>query len=438
MNVKNTEKAAGKAKIIVEVEKAEFDAALTKAYNKSRKDIFVPGFRKGKAPRKVVEGMYGAKVFYEDAVNEIFPEVYEKAIVAQEIKAVGTPYVSNLEDGEDGGVVLTVETDLYPEVTLGDYKGLEVPKSEVNVTDEEVEAEIDRMAERNSRIETVERPAQEGDTVILDFEGFDNGVPFEGGKAEGYSLKLGSHSFVPGFEEALVGLSAGDEKDVDVTFPENYTPELAGKPVVFKCKIHEVKETQMPEKDDEFAKDVSEFDTLDALRADIRAKRENERREAVERAFESAAVEKAAANMTCEIPASMIEEQVDKNLEQFAYQLQMNGMKLEDYAKMMGGDMTAMRNSMRPMAETTVRNNVLLAAVVEAEGLTATDEEVAEEVKRLAEQYSMEEDKVRAAVSEDALKADLATRKAVKLITESAVATALPKAEEAEASKTEE
>ena len=396
MNVKNTEKAAGKGKIIVEVEKAEFDAALTKAYNKSRKDIFVPGFRKGKAPRKVVEGMYGAKVFYEDAVNEIFPEVYEKAIVAQEIKAVGTPYVSNLEDGEDGGVVLTVETDLYPEVTLGDYKGLEVPKSEVNVTDEEVEAEIDRMAERNSRIETVERPAQEGDTVILDFEGFDNGVPFEGGKAEGYSLKLGSHSFVPGFEEALVGLSAGDEKDVDVTFPENYTPELAG------------------------------------------AKRENERREAVERAFESAAVEKAAANMTCEIPASMIEEQVDKNLEQFAYQLQMNGMKLEDYAKMMGGDMNAMRNSMRPMAETTVRNNVLLAAVVEAEGLTATDEEVAEEVKRLAEQYSMEEDKVRAAVSDEALKADLATRKAVKLITESAVATALPKAEEAEASKTEE
>ena len=436
MNVKNTEKAAGKATIVIEVEKAEFDAALTKAYNKSRKDIYVPGFRKGKAPRKVVEGMYGAKVFYEDAVNEIYPDLYEKAIVEQALKAVGTAYISKLDDGENGGVVITMETDLYPEVTLGAYKGLEVPKSEVNVTDEEVEAEIDRMAERNSRIETVERPAQEGDTVVLDFEGFDNGVPFEGGKGEKHSLKLGSHSFVPGFEEALVGLSAGDEKDVDITFPENYTPELAGKPVVFKCKIHEVKETIMPEKDDEFAKDVSEFDTLDALRADIRAKRENERREAVERAFENAAVEKAAANMTCEIPASMIEEQVDKNLEQFAYQLQMSGMKLEDYAKMMGSDMASLRASMRPMAETSVRSSVLLTAVAEAENLTVSDEEADAEIKRLAEQYGMEEDKVRAAVGMDDLKADMAAKKAAKLIAESAVATAMPEA--ATEAKTEE
>lgn len=438
MNVKSTEKAAGKATIVIEVEKAEFDAALTKAYNKARKDIFVPGFRKGKAPRKVVEGMYGAKVFYEDAVNEIYPDLYEKAIVEQAIKAVGTAYISKLDDGEDGGVVLTMETDLYPEVTLGDYKGLEVPKADVNVTDEEVEAEIDRMAERNSRIETVDRPAQEGDTVVLDFEGFDNGVPFEGGKGEKYSLKLGSHQFVPGFEEALVGVSAGEEKDVNVTFPENYTPELAGKPVVFKCKIHEVKETILPEKDDEFAKDVSEFDTLDALRADIRTKRENERSEAVERAFESAVVEKAAANMICDIPASMIEEQLDKHLEQFAYQLQMNGMKLDDYAKMMGSDMSSLRASMRPMAETTVRNNVLLDAVVAAENITVSDEEVNDEIKKLAEQYSMEEDKVRAAVGEESLKTDLAAKKAMKLLVESAVATEMPKAEEKEASKEEE
>ena len=434
MNVKNTEKAAGKATIVIELEKAEFDAALTKAYNKARKDIYVPGFRKGKAPRKVVEGMYGAKVFYEDAVNEIFPEIYEQAISAQALKVVGMPSVTKLDDGEDGGVVLTVETDLYPEVTLGDYKGLEVPKAEVNVTDDEVEAELDRMAERNSRIETVDRPAQEGDTVILDFEGFDNGVAFEGGKAEGYSLKLGSHSFVPGFEEALVGLSAGDEKDVDVTFPENYTPELAGKPVVFKCKIHEVKETQTPEKDDEFAKDVSEFDTLDALRADIRTKRENERREAVERAFESAAVEKAAANMTCEIPASMVEEQVDKNLEQFAYQLQMNGMKLEDYAKMMGGDMNALRSSMRPMAETTVRNNVLLSAVVEAENLTVSDEEVEAEIQKLPSSTPWRPTRSAQPWGVESLKADLATRKAVALIKDSAVATAVPETAE----KTEE
>ena len=424
MNVKSTEKAAGKATIVIEVEKAEFDAALTKAYNKARKDIFVPGFRKGKAPRKVVEGMYGAKVFYEDAVNEIYPDLYEKAIVEQALKAVGTAYISKLDDGEDGGVVITMETDLYPEVTLGDYKGLEVPKADVNVTDEEVEAEIDRMAERNSRIETVDRPAQEGDTVVLDFEGFDNGVPFEGGKGEKYSLKLGSHQFVPGFEEALVGVSAGEEKDVNVTFPENYTPELAGKPVVFKCKIHEVKETILPEKDDEFAKDVSEFDTLDALRADIRTKRENERREAVERAFD--------------IPASMIEEQLDKHLEQLAYQLQMNGMKLDDYAKMMGSDMSSLRASMRPMAETTVRNNVLLDAVAAAENITVSDEEVNDEIKKLAEQYSMEEDKVRAAVGEESLKTDLAAKKAMKLLVESAVATEMPKAEEKEASKEEE
>ncbi len=424
MNVKNTEQANGTAKIVVEVEKQEFETALNKAYQKAKKNIMVPGFRKGKAPRKVVEGMYGATVFYEDAVNEIFPEVYEKAVIDQKIKAVGAPSVSDMDVKEDGTVVLTVETALYPEVTLGDYKGIEVPKSEVTVTDEDVEAEVDRMAQRNSRIETVERPIQSGDTVILDFEGFDNGVAFEGGKAEKYNLVIGSNSFVPGFEDALIGLSAGDEKDVDVTFPENYTPELAGKPVVFKCKIHEVKETIKPEKDDEFAKDVSEFDTMDELRSDIRTKLTNERQEMVDRQFENAAVEKAAGNMTCEIPACMIEEQIDRHMEQFAYQLQMSGMSMEDYAKMMGGDVNAMRSSMRPMAETTVRSNILLSAIVEAEKIEISEEEVEEELKRVAEQYQMEIEKVREAVSVENVKADLASKKAVKLITEQAVAVA--------------
>ncbi len=433
MNVKNTEQANGKAKIVVEIDKQEFEAALNQAYNKNKKNIMVPGFRKGKAPRKVVEGMYGAKVFYEDAVNELFPAVYEQGIVAQQIKAVGAPSISDMDETADGTVVLTVETELYPEVTLGDYKGIEVPKAEVVVSDKDVENELDRMAERNSRIETVDRPIQEGDTVVLDFEGFDNGVAFPGGKGDNYSLKIGSKQFVPGFEEALIGLKAGDEKDIDVTFPENYTPELAGKPVVFKCKIHEVKETIRPEMDDEFAKDVSEFDTLDELKADIRAKQMKMRQENIDRQFENAAVEAAAANMTAEIPVCMVEEQIDRHMEQFSYQLQMSGMTMEDYAKMVGGDMSGLRASMRPMAETTVRSNVLLSAIVEAEKIEVSDEELEEEYAKVAEQYQMEAEKVKAALNAETVKADLASRKAVKLIVDNAVATAV-----AEESKTEE
>ena len=422
MNVKNIEKEKNSAKIVVEIEKQEFQTALDKAYNKCKKDIAVPGFRKGKAPRKIVESMYGEKVFYEDGVNEIFPDVYKAAVIDQGLKAVGSPSLLAMDETEEGGIALTVETALYPEVTLGDYKGIEVPKDEVTVSDEDVEAEIDRMAERNSRIETVDRAAKEGDTVVLDFEGFDNGVAFAGGKGEGYSLKLGSNSFVPGFEDALIGLSAGDEKDIDVTFPENYTPELAGKPVVFKCKIHEVKETILPEKDDEFAKDVSEFDTMDALRADIREKQLKSRQENADRQFENAAVELAAKNMTCDIPEAMIEEQIDRHVEQFSYQLQMSGMSMEDYAKMIGGDMAGMRNSMRPMAETTVRSNVLLSAVVEAEEISVSDEEVEEEIKNVAEMYQMEIEKVKESLNVEAVKADLAAKKAVKLIVENAVA----------------
>ena len=431
MNVKSTEQANNTAKIVVEIEKQEFEVALTKAYNKIKKDIAVPGFRKGKAPRKVVEGMYGAQVFYEDAVNEIFPEIYTKAVVEQQIKAVGGPSVSAMDVTEEGNVVLTIETALYPEVTLGQYKGIEVPKAEVVVTDADVDAEIDRMAERNSSIQTVEHPVQNGDTVVLDFEGFDNGVAFEGGKGENYSLKIGSGQFVPGFEEALIGLSAGDEKDIDVTFPENYTPELAGKPVVFKCKIHEVKETIKPELDDEFAKDVSEFDTMEALRADIREKQLKTRQDNADRQFENAAVELAAQNMTAEIPSCMIDEQVDKHLDQFAYQLQMSGMTMDDYAKMMGGDMASLRSSMRPMAETTVRSNVLLAAIVDAEGIEVSEEEIEEELKKVAEQYQMELDQVKAAVSVENVKADLGAQKAVKIIVDNAVAVDVSKKEEA-------
>ena len=421
MNVKSVEKENGKAKVVVEIDKAEFEQALNKAYAKCRKDIMLPGFRKGKAPRKMVESMYGATVFYEDAVNEIFPDIYTKAIVEQELKAVGSPSVSNMDTPDEGGVVLTIETELYPEVTLGQYKGLEVPKHEVKVEESEVDAEVGRMAERNARIETVDRAAANGDTVVIDFEGFVDDKPFQGGKAEDYSLTLGSGSFIPGFEDALVGAVAGEERDVNVTFPENYNAkELAGKPAVFKCKVHEVKESIKPELDDEFAKDVSEFDTLDALKDDIRTRFTKSRTEQNERAFESAAVQMAAANMTCSIPACMIDEQVDHQIEQFAYQLQSQGMKMEDYLKMIGGDVKGMRDSMRPMAEQTVRSNILLSEIVHQENLDVTEEEVEEELKKMAEQYKMELDKIKEMVDVEAVKSDLKGRKAVKLIVDNA------------------
>lgn len=424
MNVKSVEKENGKAKVVVEIDKPEFEQALNKAYAKCRKDIMLPGFRKGKAPRKMVESMYGATVFYEDAVNEIFPEIYTTAIVDQQLKAVGSPSVSNMDTPDEGGVVLTIETELYPEVTLGQYKGIEVPKREVKVEESEVDAEVNRMAERNARIETVDRAAQMGDTVVIDFEGFEGGKPFQGGKAEDYSLTLGSGSFIPGFEEALVGAVAGEERDVNVTFPENYAKELAGKPAVFKCKVHEVKESIKPELDDEFAKDVSEFDTLDALKNDIRERFTKSREEQNERAFESSAVQLAAANMTCNVPACMIDEQVDHQIEQFAYQLQSQGMKMEDYTKMIGGDLSSLRQSMRPMAEQTVRSDILLSEIARAENLEVTDEEVEEELKKLAEQYQMELDKVKAAVDTAAVKSDLMGKKAAKIITDNAVAVA--------------
>ena len=437
MNVKNVEKENGSAKVTVEIAKDEFQTALDKAYAKIRKDIMIPGFRKGKAPRKFVEKMYGAQVFYEDAVNEIFPEIYKEAIEAQDFRAVGQPSVADMQTPEDGSVVLVVSTELYPEVTLGEYKGIEVGKKAVAVTDDEVAAELGRMQDRAARIETVEREAQMGDTVVLDFDGYVDGKQFQGGKAEGYTLTLGSGAFIPGFEDQLAGLRAGDEKDVEVKFPENYTKELAGKDATFKCKIHEVKETIKPELDDEFAKDVSEYDTLDALKDSIRADLTAKRQESVDREFENDAVLAAGKNMTCDIPACMIDEQADRQLEQFAYQLQAQGMKFEDYMKMVGGDVKSMRDTMRPMAEQTVRTNILLSEIAKQENIEVSDEEIEEELKKMAEQYKMELDKVKAAVDMDAVKSDLKGRKAVKLIVDNA--RAVEKTEEkTEEAKTEE
>ena len=436
MNVKNIEKESSKAKITVEIERDLMDSGANQAYLKARKDIQLPGFRKGKAPRKLIESIYGAHVFYEDGLEEIFPQVYQFAVVEQELKAVGRPSLTSMDIAEDGSVTIVLETELYPEVTLGQYRGLEVEKVEPSVTDEEVEAELDRMAKNVASRETVERPAADGDTVNLDFEGFDNGVAFEGGKGEKFDLVLGSGSFIPGFEEQVVGMSAGEEKDIDVTFPADYhAKELAGKPVTFHIKVNGITVERIPEKDDEFAKDVSEFDTLEALRADIRAKQLESRKQSIERAFESAAVEKAAENATADIPEALVEEELDRQMNNFAYQLQSSGMTMEQYAKMMGGDLSTMRKALRPSAEKQAKVDVTLGEIVKVENLEVTDEEVEAEYQSLADTYHMELEKVRGLVQAESLKQDLLTRKAVKLIAEAAVPVA-PKPEEE--TKTEE
>ena len=429
MNVKNIEKKGNEATIVVEIDKELMESGVNKAYMKARKNIMIPGFRKGKAPRKMIEAMYGAHVFYEDGREEIFPEIYEEAVVKQDIKAVGRPSLTDMQISDDNIVTLTLTTEVYPEVTLGDYKGLEVERAAVEVTDEQVEAELDHMAQNVASTETVERAAEMGDTANIDFEGFDNGVAFEGGKGENFDLKLGSGSFVPGFEEQIVGMTAGEEKDIDITFPEDYKADLAGKAVVFHVKLNKVTVTNVPTKDDEFAKDVSEFETLDELKADIRAKALERAQKQIDAAFEQACVDKAAENTTVEMPNALIEAELDNQMERFGYQLQMSGYSMEQYAKMMGGDLNTMRNAFRPAAEKQAKANVTLAKIVEVEGITVSDEDIAAELEAMAKQYELEVEKIKTMVPVEEIKANLETRKAVKVITENAVAVA-PKQEE--------
>lgn len=432
MNVKSIEKETSLAKVTVEITRAELEPALNKAYLKYRKDIMIPGFRKGKAPRMLIEATYGKHVFFEDAVEEMFGEVYKECVLSQDIKPVGRPSVTKMEIGEDDSVTLEITTDLYPTVTLGQYKGLEVEKIDVEVKPEEIADELDRMAQNVARITTVDRPAKLGDTAVIDFEGFKDGVAFDGGKAEGHELRLGSGSFIPGFEEQVVDMTAGEEKDINVTFPEEYhAKELAGCPVVFKVKLHEVKQTVVPEINDEFAKDVSEFDTLEELRADVEKRITEQKQNGIERAFENAALEKAAENMTAEIPESMVEEELERQMERMDYELRAQGASLEAYAQMMGGDMDLIKNSLRAGAVKSVKTNVMLEAVVEAEKIEVSDDECEEEYKQTAESYKMELEKVKELISLESLKGDLQLRKAAKLVTESAVAVA-PKAKEEE------
>ena len=428
MTIKNVERNGNKATVVVEIDKELMEKGVNAAYLKARKQIALPGFRKGKAPRKMIEKMYGSYVFYEDGLEEIFPEIYDGAIASQEFKAIGRPSLENMDISEEGIVTLTLTTEVYPEVTLGDYKGLEIEKAEAAVTDEQVAAELERMQQNVASTETVERAAEMGDTANIDFEGFLDGTPFDGGKGDGFDLKLGSGQFVPGFEEQVVGMTAGEEKDIDITFPENYTAELAGKAVVFHVKLNKVSVTVLPELDDEFAKDVSEFDTLEALKADIREGALKAAQKQIDTAFENAAVEKAAENATVEMPAALIESELDNQMDRFGYQLQMSGYSMEAYAKMMGGDVSTMRNAFRPAAEKQAKINVTLEKIAEVEGIEVSEEDLAAEFEAMAKQYELTVEKIKEMVPAEEIKASLQTRKAVKVIVDSAVAVA-PKAE---------
>ena len=434
MKINSVERNGNNATVVVEIDKELMETGVNKAYMKARKSIMIPGFRKGKAPRKMIESMYGAHVFYEDGLEEIFPEIYDFAIAHQEgFKAVGRPNLADMQISDDNVVTLTLTTEVYPEVTLGQYKGLEVEKAEVTVPDAQVQAELDRMAQNVASTETVERPAQMGDTANIDFEGFDNGVPFQGGKGDNFDLKLGSGSFVPGFEEQVVGMSAGEEKDIDITFPEDYHKDLAGKAVVFHVKVNKVTVTLVPEMDDEFAKDDSEFDTLDEMKADIRAKALEKAEKNAQTSFETACVDKAAENATVDVPNALVERELDVQMERFAYQLQMGGYSMEQYAKMMGGDVATMRNAFRPGAEKQAKISVTLEKIAEVENVTVSEEDIAAEIESLAKQYELEPAKVKEMVPAEELTESLKTRKAVQIIVDSAVAVA-PKAQE----KTEE
>ena len=428
MNVKSIEKKGNEATIVVEIDKDLMEKGVNAAYLKQRKNIMLPGFRKGKAPRKMIEAMYGAHVFYEDGLEEIFPEVYQHAVIEQDVKAIGRPSLADMDISEQGIVTLTLTTEVYPEVTLGQYKGLEIEKAETVVTDEQVNAELERMAKNVASTEEVQKAAELGDTANIDFEGFDNGVAFDGGKGENFDLKLGSGQFVPGFEDQIVGMTAGEEKDIDITFPENYTAELAGKAVVFHVKLNKVTVTNVPAIDDELAKDVSEFDTLEELKNDIRTKALEAAEKQAKTAFENAAVEQAAQNTTVEMPKALIEAELDDQMERFAYQLQMSGYSIEQYAQMMGGDLNTMRNAFRPQAEKQAKINVTLDKIVEVEGITVTDEDMDAEYAALAVKYELDVEKIKTMISVEEVKENLKSRKAVAVIVDSAVAVA-PKAE---------
>ena len=426
MIIKSTEKNNNKATIVVEIESELMNKGAEIAYKKQRKNIRIPGFRPGKAPRKMIEKMYGQFVFFEDGLEEIFPEVYDFAIGGNtEFKAIGRPSLEDMDIAADGTTTLKLTTEVYPEVTLGDYKGVEVVKPVAEVTDAQVEAELNQIAENVASVETVERAAEMGDIANINFLGTVDGIAFEGGAAENFDLTLGSGQFIPGFEEQVVGMNVEETKDVNVTFPEDYNAkELAGKAAVFSVKLNKLSVKNVPAIDDELAKDASEFETLEELKADIREKKLADAQKNIDRTFENAVVEAVAANATVEVPNALIEQELDNQMNDFAYRLQMSGMSVEQYAKMMGGDLNTMRQAFKPMAEKQALSNLVITKVAEVEGITVSDEELEAEFAEMAKAYELEIEKIKEMVPTEEIKSNLQSRKTVKFLVDNAVAKA--------------
>ena len=409
-----------------------FKAAVNNAFKREGKKYAIPGFRKGKAPRHMIEKMYGSDIFHYDAVNDLFPEAYEAAVKEAKIDVVGRPDPEVVSMSEADGVVLKVKVAVKPEVELGEYAGLTVTKEAKNVNEADVDAEVKRMQDRNGRLLTREGAAENGDTVDIDFEGFVDGKAFEGGKAEHYSLVLGSGSFIPGVEDQVVGHSAGEEFDVNVKFPEEYgAAELAGKDATFKIKLHEVKYKELPALDDDFAKDVSEYDTLDELKDSIRNNIKTNLDKQAEQKVENDLMDQVIANMKADIPDAMVDSRIDELVQDFEYRISQQGLKLADYLKYMGMNIEQFRAQFKEQADKQVKMRLAMEAIVAKEGITASDEEFEEEVKRIADAYKMEADKVKSIVDAAAVKADLAINKAIDFVKEKAnVVTAEPKEEE--------
>ena len=414
------------AKLTIEVSAEELEKAIQGAYLKQRKHISVPGFRKGKVPRQMIEKMYGVEIFYEDAANALIPEAYAKAYDESELAIVSQPSIDVVQLEKGKPFIFTAEVALKPEVTLGEYKGLKVDKVSTRVTAKEVDAKLEEEQKKNARTITVEdRAVQDGDEIVLDFEGFVNGVAFEGGKDENYPLTIGSGSFIPGFEEQLIGAEAEKEVEVNVTFPEEYHSEdLAGKEATFKCTVHEIKVKELPELDDDFAAEVSEFDTLEEYKADIKAKIKEQKQAEGNRQKEDQAVEKAVANATMEIPEAMIDTQVGQMVQEFAQRLQSQGLSMEQYFQFTGLTADKMNEEMRPQAVKRIETRLVLEAIAKAENIEISEEKLDAELTKMAEMYQMEVDKLKEYMGEsekEQMKADMAVQEAVKLLVDSAV-----------------
>jgi len=413
------------AKLTIEVSAEDLDKAMQNAYLKARGKISIPGFRKGKAPRKMIEQMYGKGIFLEDAANALIPEHYSKALEECELEIVSQPEIDVVQAEPGKAFIFTAEVAVKPEVALGDYKGLEVPKSDVEVTDEDVDAEIKKEQEKNSRTVTVEdRGAENGDIATIDFEGFVDGVAFEGGKGTDYPLTLGSGSFIPGFEDQLVGAKAGDHVEVNVTFPEEYqAAELAGKAAVFQCDVKKVEAKELPELDDDFAQDVSEFDTLAEYKEDVKKNLTEKKEKEARAAKENAAVDKAIENAQMEIPDAMVDTQVRQMINDFASRMQSQGLTMEQYFQFTGMTVEKMQEEMKPQALKRIQTRLVLEKIAEVENIQPTEDEVNEEISKMAEMYKMEADKLKELLGDrelEQMKKDMAVQKAVTLVADEA------------------